>query len=124
MMTIGDHPALLGIGYLLNQMMLRQDDDVTGADFDEELDVVVVRTTRRTNYEDKMKKRTLTRAARKARPSAISWKRSRTSSCRGRASHLLALPLDPLINLTPSLYLEAGAIHGCVLCEADRRSFI
>src|SRR5207248_3200560 len=24
------------------------------------------------------------------------------------------------INTTPSLYLEAGAIHGCVLCEADR----
>lgn len=24
------------------------------------------------------------------------------------------------INTTPSLYLEAGAIHGCVLCEQDR----
>ena len=24
------------------------------------------------------------------------------------------------INTTPSLYLEAGAIHGCVLCEEDK----
>ena len=24
------------------------------------------------------------------------------------------------INTTPSLYLEAGAIHGCVLCQEDR----
>jgi FdhD protein len=28
--------------------------------------------------------------------------------------------LSRKINLQPSLYLEAGAIHGCVLCEADR----
>jgi FdhD protein len=28
--------------------------------------------------------------------------------------------LTKVINTTPSLYLEAGAIHGCVLCEADR----
>jgi FdhD protein len=28
--------------------------------------------------------------------------------------------LSKQINLTPSLYLAAGAIHGCVLCEADR----
>src|SRR3546814_4014866 len=28
--------------------------------------------------------------------------------------------LSKSINLTPSLYLEAGAIHGCVLCERDR----
>ena len=28
--------------------------------------------------------------------------------------------LSRKINTTPSLYLEAGAIHGCVLCEQDR----
>jgi FdhD protein len=28
--------------------------------------------------------------------------------------------LSRQINLTPSLYLAAGAIHGCVLCEEDR----
>src|SRR3546814_10828461 len=28
--------------------------------------------------------------------------------------------LTKTINTTPSLYLEAGAIHGCVLCQEDR----
>jgi len=28
--------------------------------------------------------------------------------------------LTKTINTTPSLYLEAGAIHGCVLCEEDQ----
>ena len=28
--------------------------------------------------------------------------------------------LSKKINLAPSLYLAAGAIHGCVLCEEDR----
>src|SRR4029450_9290850 len=28
--------------------------------------------------------------------------------------------LSKQINLTPSVYLAAGAIHGCVLCQEDR----
>jgi FdhD protein len=35
-----------------------------------------------------------------------------------RTSWLYALTRK--INTVPSLYLAAGAIHGCVLCEADR----
>src|SRR5262245_51677734 len=49
-MTIGDYPEYLALGYLLNQNMLRADDDVTGIDYDEDLAVVVVRTRRKTNY--------------------------------------------------------------------------
>ena len=60
MMTIGDHPDYLGVGYLLNQNMLRVDDEVTGVDYDEELAVVVVRTERATDYEQKLKKKVQT----------------------------------------------------------------
>src|ERR1700746_2404534 len=60
MMTIGDHPDYLAIGYLLNQNMLRADDRITGIDYDEELETVVVRTDRETDFEDKLKKKTLT----------------------------------------------------------------
>ena len=52
MMTIGDHPDLLAVGYLLNQNMLRSDDVITGIDYDEDIETVVVRTERETNYED------------------------------------------------------------------------
>src|SRR5262245_26121616 len=60
MMTIGDHPDYLAVGYLLNQNMLRGDDRITGIDYDEELEAVVVRTDRETDFEDKLKKKTLT----------------------------------------------------------------
>src|SRR5262245_33690353 len=59
-MTIGDHPDYLAIGYLLNQGMLQPDDVITGVDYDEELSVVVVRTERETNYEEKLKKKVQT----------------------------------------------------------------
>jgi FdhD protein len=120
-MTIADHPDYLAIGYLLNQNMLQPDDVVTGVDYDEELSVVVVRTERETDYEEKLKKRV------------------QTSGCAQgtifgdlmEALEGVTLPSTPLrtswlyalthkINTTPSLYLEAGAIHGCVLAHEDR----
>ena len=121
MMTIGDHPELLALGYLLNQHMLRDDDVVTGIDHDEELDVVVVRTERVTSFEDKLRKRTLTSGC--AQGTAFgdmmeALEDVRLPPAAIRTSWLHAL--THRINTTPSLYLEAGAIHGCVLCEEDR----
>ena len=120
MMTISDYPEYLALGYLLNQNMLKPDDVVTEVDYDDDLHVVIVRTVRNTNYEQKLKKRT------------------QTSGCAQgtafgdllEAIEDIALPPAELrtswlyeitrrINTTPSLYLEAGAIHGCVLCRQD-----
>src|SRR6202007_263344 len=60
MMTIGDHPDYLAIGYTRNHNMMCADDRITGIDYDEELETVVVRTARETDFEDKLKKKTLT----------------------------------------------------------------
>ncbi|MEM6492428.1 MAG: formate dehydrogenase accessory sulfurtransferase FdhD, partial [Pseudomonadota bacterium] len=60
MMTIGDRPEDLAVGYLLNQNMLRPDDVIEGIDYDEDLEVVVVRTARETDYEDKLRKKVRT----------------------------------------------------------------
>ena len=60
MMTIGDHPDYLAVGYLLNQNMLTSAQAVEAVDYDEDLGVVVVRTAEPTDFEDKLKKRTLT----------------------------------------------------------------
>ena len=59
-MTISDYPECLAVGYLLNQNMLLPDDEITGVDYDDDLQVVVVRTARETNFEDKLRKKTLT----------------------------------------------------------------
>ena len=60
MMTIADYPDYLAVGFLLNQNMLQTDDEITGIDYDEELEVVVVRTKRQTDYEEKLKKKVRT----------------------------------------------------------------
>ncbi|WP_224407068.1 formate dehydrogenase accessory sulfurtransferase FdhD [Afifella sp. IM 167] len=122
MMTIGDHPDLLAVGYLKNQNMLAADDVVTGVDMDEELGVVVVRTERETDYEEKLKKRVRTSGC--AQGTVFGdvmegfGRVALSDTATIRTSWLQRLTKE--INTTPSLYLAAGAIHGCVLCEEDR----
>ena len=120
-MTIGDHPDFLAIGYLLNQGMLQPDDDVTAVDYDEELAVVVVRTARATDYEAKLKKKVQTSGCAQGTVFGDLMEALENVSLpqvEFRTSWLYALTNK--INTTPSLYLEAGAIHGCVLAEQDR----
>ncbi len=118
-MTIGDYPDLLAVGYLVNQNLLENINIITAIDIDHELQVVVVRTDA-------------------AAPPVLS-RRIRTSGCAEGTmfEHVLEnLPKQILndtsilstdvmmqvlkrINTTPSLYLEAGAIHGCCLCQQE-----
>jgi FdhD protein len=120
-MTIGDYPEYLGLGYLLNQNMLRDDDIVTGVDHDEDLGVVIVRTERATDYEAKLKKKVQTSGCAQGTVFGDLLELIENASlprAELRTSWLYAL--THAINTTPSLYLEAGAIHGCVLCQEDR----
>jgi FdhD protein len=119
-MTIGDYPEYLAIGYLLNQHMLLPTDVVTEVEYDEELSVVVVRTERKTNYEKKLKKKVQTSGCAQGtvfgdlmealENVSLPWAELRTS---------WLYALTHKINTTPSLYLEAGAIHGCVLAQGE-----
>ena len=122
MMTIGDHPDYLAVGYLLNQNMLRADDRITGIDYDEELETVVVRTDRETDFEDKLKKKTLTSGC--AQGTVFGDLMEKFDEVRLDPNAVLLTSwlyaLTRKINTVPSLYLAAGAIHGCVLCEEDR----
>ena len=122
MMTIGDHPDYLALGYLLNQNMLRPGDEVTAVEHDEELEVVVVRTAGPTDFEAKLQKKVRTSGC--AQGTAFGDLMERFDEVRLpenavlRTSWLYSLMRQ--INTIPSLYLKAGAIHGCALCEADR----
>jgi FdhD protein len=122
MMTIGDHPNYLAVGYLLNQNMLRADDVVTGIDYDEDLETVVVRTKRRTNFERKLRKKTLTSGC--AQGTVFGDLMEKFDEIKLAEDAVIKTSwlytLSRKINTAPSLYLAAGAIHGCVLCEQDR----
>ena len=121
MMTIGDRPDCLAVGYLLNQNMLRGDDTIEAVEHDGELGVIVVRTARRTDYEEKMKRRVLTSGC--AQGTAFGNMMERFEDVRLDPAAVLRVSwlyeLSRKINTRPSLYLTAGAIHGCVLCRQD-----
>ena len=119
-MTIGDYPEYLALGFLRNQGMLRDGETVKGVDFDEELETVVVRTDGATTYEEKLKKKTRTSgcAVGTVFGDMMEGLEDLTlPAAELRTSWLYALAHQ--INRTPSLYLEAGAIHGTVLCHRD-----
>ena len=121
MMTIGDYPDYLAVGYLINQNMLAIEDEILGIDYDEEIEVVVVRTNRETDFEDKLRKKTLTSGCAQGTAFGDLMEKFEDTTLSQDAilktSWLYAL--TKTINTTPSLYLEAGAIHGCVLAEGE-----
>ncbi|MGR3273060.1 sufurtransferase FdhD [Thalassococcus profundi] len=120
-MTIGDYPEYLALGFLRNQGMLRDGEEITGIDYDEDLEVVVVRTASQTTYEEKVRKKTRTSGCAVGTVFGDMMEgldKVRLPQTVLRTSWLYALART--INTTPSLYLEAGAIHGTVLCQQDR----
>ncbi len=121
-MTIGDRPALLAVGYLLNQSMLKPDDEITAVDYDEDIATVVVRTRRQTDFEDKLRKKTQTSGCAQGTVFGDLMEEfdqiRLDPDARVRTSWLYQLTRK--INTEPSLYLKAGAIHGCVLAHEDK----
>ena len=120
-MTIGDYPEYLAQGFLSNQGMLAKEEIVRSVDFDAELEAVVVRTNRPTNYEAKLQKKTRTSGC------AVGTvfgdimegiEGLRLPPAQLKTSWLYSLSRQ--INQMPSLYLSAGAIHGTVLCLRDQ----
>jgi len=120
-MTIGDYPEYLALGFLRNQGILAKGEVVRGVDYNKDLETVVVHTDGQTTYKKKLKKKTRTSGC------AVGTifgniikglKGVQLPKVEVKTSDLYALAAQ--INRTPSLYLEAGAIHGTVLCEGAR----
>lgn len=122
LMTVGAHPRELAVGYLLNQNMIARDDEITGIDFDDELGVVIVRTPNAQDVSGQLKKRTHTSGC--AQGTVFGSMMDKLKDIRltekSKIHTRWLVPLLRKINIQPSLYLSAGAIHGCVLCEEDR----
>ena len=121
-MTLGDWLPELAVGYFLNQNMLQKNDEITEIDVDDDLGVVIVRTAHETDFEAKMKRKIRTSGCAEGTAYGDMMERfnevelNETASFKG--SWLITL--SKAINNAPSLYLSAGAIHGCVLCQQDQ----
>jgi len=122
MMTICDYPEYLAVGYLANQNMLHPEDKITAVEYVEDIESVIVRTGRETDFEDKLRKKTLTSGCAQGTVFGDVMEKfdsvTLPDDVEIRTSWLRTL--TKAVNTTPSLYLEAGAIHGCVLCHQDQ----
>ena len=120
-MTLGDMPDLLAVGYLLNQNMLKKDDVISEIDYDEDLQVVIVRTERKTNYEKKMEKKIRTSgcAVGTVYGDIMEDFSSVNLDKKTKIKTSWIYTISKKVNTRPSLYLKAGALHGCVLCKND-----
>ena len=122
LMSIGDHSQYLAIGYLLNQNMLKSNDEITKIDHDKGLNTVVIRTKRRTNYEKKLEKKITTSGCAVGTVFGDIYDEIKKTylKSRNKIKHSWIYQISKKINLTPSLYLKAGAVHGCAIIHKDK----
>ena len=121
MMTINDFPKFLSIGYLLNQNMISNKTKIEAVDYEADLRVIVIRTKKKTNFEIKLRKKTITSGCAQGTlfgDVMESFDKIKLSK-RTFIKKDWIYDLSKKINNTPSLYLKAGAIHGCVLCHKN-----
>ena len=122
LMTLGGAPEALTLGYLRNQRLVRSLDDIASVQVDWDVDAVVV-TTRDgiDDIETRTAKRVVTTGCGKG------------SMFGGLMDEVDALVLDPdarlrqsvlykivdTIRTQPSVYKQAGSVHGCALFDAE-----
>ena len=122
LMTLGGAPEALTLGYLRNQRLVRSLDDIASVQVDWDVDAVVV-TTRDgiDDIEARTAKRVVTTGC------------GQGSMFGGLMDEVDALVLNPdarlrqsvlyriidTIRTQPSVYKQAGSVHGCALFDAD-----
>ena len=122
LMTLGGAPEALTLGYLRNQRLVRSLDDIASVQVDWDVDAVVV-TTRDgiDDIESRTAKRVVTTGC------------GQGSMFGGLMDEVDALVLNPdarlrqsvlyrivdTIRTQPSVYKQAGSVHGCALFDAE-----
>ena len=122
LMSISDHPKYLAVGYLLNQNMRRKNDIITKVEIDKDLGVVVVRTKRKTNYENKLRKKITTSGCAIGTVFGDIYAEIKKSKLKSKKKikHKWIYEISKKITLTPSLYLETGSINGSAIIHNNK----
>ena len=104
-MTLGDMPDLLAVGYLLNQNMLKENDVISEV----------------ANYEKKLEKKIRTSgcAVGTVYGDIMNDFSSINLNKTTKIKTSWIYSISKKVNNRPSLYLKAGALHGCVLCKKN-----
>ncbi len=121
LMTLGTHPEMLTLGYLLNQRLVPCLESVDSVQVDWEAETVRVESFERiTDLDNRLKHRTITSGCAQGtmfgRIGAELDKLRLPEACIAQ-SRIYRL-LDAL-NAHNEVYRQAGAVHGCALCGFD-----
>jgi FdhD protein len=118
LMTLGTHPELLTLGYLLNQQLVPSVEAVMRIEVDWDVDAVAVTTSASVDdLDEKLSRRTVTSGC--GQGTAFGrvtdlLERTRVPATTIAQSRLYAV-LDAL-HEENQVYRRAGAVHGCALC--------
>ncbi|MDH3640205.1 MAG: formate dehydrogenase accessory sulfurtransferase FdhD [Gammaproteobacteria bacterium] len=123
LMTLGTHPEELALGYLRNQRLIEDIEEIRSVSVDWDREQVAVETMHGRgiiDWEQKMAKRTVTTGC--AQGTVFSCTLDKLYDVRLPAVQLHQSTIYALlraINEYNELYKRAGAVHGCGLCHAD-----
>lgn len=121
LMTLGTHPELLALGYLRNQRLIESVEDIRSIEVDWERETALVTTHQEKgiiDWENKMAKRTVTTGCGQGTVFSCTLDKiyeKPLPKASIQQSTLYAL----LRNIAKfnEIYRQAGAVHGCALCQ-------
>lgn len=125
LMTIGTHPELLTLGYLRNQGLIENLEDIQAVQVDWEAEAVAVVTRgKEQDFKEKLSRRTVTTGC----GQGTVFGRLMDQLREIRVPHKIVRQstlYDLLYNLREynEVYKRAGAVHGCALCQGGEIEF-
>ncbi len=124
LMTLGTHPEMLTLGYLLNQRLVPCLESVDSIRVDwEKSEVRVASFERIADLEEKLKHRTVTTGCGQGTVfGRIGDQIEKLRLPRPQISQSLIYSLLSRINEHNEVYKRAGGVHGCALCRCDPHS--
>jgi FdhD protein len=126
LMTLGQAPEALAIGYLRNQRLVRSIDEIAEVQVDWETDSVAITTRKPTRaaarkMKEKMKKRTVTTGCGQGTVFGDLMEEIDTLKLRDdvRLSEETLYALLDAVRRHETIYKSAGAVHGCALANSS-----
>lgn len=124
LMTLGTHPELLALGYLRNQRLIEDISLIQSVqvDWDKESVNVVTRTGKGiSNWQEKLSKRTITTGCGQGTVFSCTLDKIYDQKLVAvKIKQSLLYSLLTVITQYNEVYKQAGAVHGCALCQNDK----